>query len=125
MNLRSLRRRVTSHIMSALCVTAVLVALVPLAFILFFVLSKGIGAINLDFFVQVWLPAWKVVNRPANPERHAAPRQHDDAHHGRGNHDSERFATRLVNANQVLVQEVNRYGAGNRDGSPTLDCLPD
>ena len=56
MNLRSLRRRVTSHIMSALCVTAVLVALVPLAFILFFVLSKGIGAINLDFFVQTPKP---------------------------------------------------------------------
>jgi len=56
MNLRSLRRRVTSHIMGALCVVAVLVALVPLAFILFFVVSKGIGAVNLDFFTQTPKP---------------------------------------------------------------------
>jgi phosphate transport system permease protein len=56
LNLRSLRRRVTSHIMGALCVVAVLVALVPLAFILFFVVSKGIGAVNLDFFTQTPKP---------------------------------------------------------------------
>jgi len=60
MNWRSLRRRVTSHIMGALCVTAVLVALVPLAFILFFVVSKGIGAINVDFFTQMPKPVGEI-----------------------------------------------------------------
>ena len=31
---------------------SVLVALVPLAFVLFFVVSQGIQALNLDFFTQ-------------------------------------------------------------------------
>jgi phosphate transport system permease protein len=52
MNLRLLRRRYTSHLMSVLCVLAVLVSLVPLGFILFFVLSQGIASLNWDFFTQ-------------------------------------------------------------------------
>jgi len=56
MKLRSLRRRITSHVMSVLCVLAVLVALVPLGFILFYVISQGIGSINLDFFTQMPKP---------------------------------------------------------------------
>jgi len=56
MNMHSLRRRITSHVMSVLCVLAVLVALVPLGFVLFFVVSKGIGSINLDFFTQMPKP---------------------------------------------------------------------
>ncbi len=56
MNLRPLYRRVKSHFMAALCVMAVLVSLVPLGFILFFVISQGIGSLNLDFFTQTPKP---------------------------------------------------------------------
>jgi phosphate transport system permease protein len=56
MILRSTRRRLTSKVMNVLCLLAVLVALVPLGFVLFFVISQGIGAINLDFFTQLPKP---------------------------------------------------------------------
>ncbi|HLQ77457.1 MAG TPA: phosphate ABC transporter permease PstA [Terriglobia bacterium] len=66
MNLRSLRRRLTSHFMSFLCVLAVLVALVPLGFILFFVVSQGIGSINFDFFTQMPKPVGELGGGMAN-----------------------------------------------------------
>ena len=56
MNLRSLATAVHSHLMSVLCVLAVLMSLVPLGFILFFVLSQGISSLNWDFFTQVPKP---------------------------------------------------------------------
>ena len=56
MSVRSLRRRYTSYLMSFLCVLAVLVSLVPLGFILFFVISQGISSLNWDFFTQVPKP---------------------------------------------------------------------
>jgi len=56
MNLRLLRRRYTSHLMSVLCVLAVLVSLVPLGFILFFVISQGLTSLNWDFFTQTPKP---------------------------------------------------------------------
>lgn len=49
-------RRAKSAVMTALCALSVLVALVPLAFILFFVISKGIGALNLEFFTHMPVP---------------------------------------------------------------------
>src|SRR5712671_2060724 len=66
MNMRSLRRRITSHFMSFLCVLAVLVALVPLGFILFFVVSQGIGSINFDFFTQMPKPVGELGGGMAN-----------------------------------------------------------
>jgi phosphate transport system permease protein len=53
---RNTRRRIISHIAVALCALSVLVALVPLGFILFFVLTRGIQALNLDFFTQLPTP---------------------------------------------------------------------
>jgi phosphate transport system permease protein len=56
MNLRAMRRRITSHVMSVLCVLAVLISLVPLGFILFFVISQGVSSLSWDFFTQVPKP---------------------------------------------------------------------
>jgi phosphate transport system permease protein len=56
MNSRSMRRLITSHVMSVLCVLAVLISLVPLGFILFFVISQGISSLSWDFFTQVPKP---------------------------------------------------------------------
>jgi len=42
--------------MSFLCVLAVLVSLVPLGFILFFVISQGISSLSWDFFTQLPKP---------------------------------------------------------------------
>ncbi len=53
---RDARRRALSAVMSGLCVAAVLVALVPLAMILFFVVSQGIGAIDVAFFTEMPRP---------------------------------------------------------------------
>jgi len=44
------RRKLASSIFVAFCAGAVLLALVPLAFILFFVVTQGAQALNLDFF---------------------------------------------------------------------------
>ena len=56
MNFRSIRRRFTSGLMTVLCVLAVLVSLVPLGFILFFVVSQGFSSLNLDFFTETPKP---------------------------------------------------------------------
>jgi phosphate transport system permease protein len=53
---RNTRRRVISHIAVTLCGFSVVVALVPLAFILFFVVSRGAQALNWDFFTQMPKP---------------------------------------------------------------------
>ena len=56
MNWHDVRRRVVSRLMTLLCVLSVGLALVPLALILFFVVSQGISAINVDFFTQTPKP---------------------------------------------------------------------
>ena len=53
---RNTRRRIVSHIAVALCALSVVIALVPLAFILFFVVTKGIQALNWNFFTQLPKP---------------------------------------------------------------------
>jgi phosphate transport system permease protein len=53
---RNTRRRIVSHMAVALCALSVLVALIPLAFILFFVITRGIQALNWDFFTQMPKP---------------------------------------------------------------------
>jgi phosphate transport system permease protein len=60
MTFRDTWRRALSQIMTALCVASVLLALLPLAFILFFVVSQGIQALNLDFFTQMPKPVGEV-----------------------------------------------------------------
>jgi phosphate transport system permease protein len=49
-------RRITSDLFVAFCALSVLVALVPLAFVLFFVVSQGIQAVNFGFFTQMPRP---------------------------------------------------------------------
>lgn len=46
------RRRATNRLMTAVMVLAVGVALVPLFFILFYLVTKGIGGLNLDLLTQ-------------------------------------------------------------------------
>ena len=63
---RDTRRRVVSHIMTGMCLASVLVALVPVAMILSFVITKGIGAMNLDFFTQMPKPVGEAGGGMAN-----------------------------------------------------------
>jgi phosphate transport system permease protein len=51
-----LRRKITSATIVFLCGAAVVAALVPLAAVLFFVLSQGLSALNLAFFTQMPRP---------------------------------------------------------------------
>jgi phosphate transport system permease protein len=53
---RDTRRRAVSALMTGLAVASVVVALVPLAFVLFFVVSQGVQALSLDFFTQTPRP---------------------------------------------------------------------
>src|SRR5256886_2769100 len=52
----SVGRKLLSSLFVAFCAFSVLIALVPLAFILFFVVTQGIRAVNLDFFTQMPKP---------------------------------------------------------------------
>ena len=53
-------RKAVSAVFVTFCGASVLIALVPLAFILFFVLSQGIQALNLEFFTGVPKPVGEV-----------------------------------------------------------------
>jgi phosphate transport system permease protein len=53
---RTTRRRIVSRIAVTLCALSVVVALIPLALILFFVVSQGVQALNWDFFSQLPSP---------------------------------------------------------------------
>ena len=50
------RRQLVSSLFVGFCTCSVLLALVPLAFVLFFVVSEGIQALNVDFFVHMPKP---------------------------------------------------------------------
>lgn len=63
---RNARRRIISKIAVTLCVLSVIVALIPLAFILFFVVTRGIGALNWDFFTQLPKPVGETGGGMAN-----------------------------------------------------------
>ena len=54
--MRSLYRKALSHAIVGLCFGAVLLALVPLALILFYVISQGVAAINWSFFTRMPAP---------------------------------------------------------------------
>jgi len=66
MKFRDRWRRVVSILMMTVCFLSVVIALVPLAFILFFVVTRGIGAIDLDFFTQTPKPHGEVGGGMAN-----------------------------------------------------------
>lgn len=51
-----LRRKLVSTLFVAFCAGAVLLALIPLAMILFFVMSQGVRALNLEFFTHMPTP---------------------------------------------------------------------
>ena len=63
---RNARRRIVSQIAVTLCALSVVVALIPLALILFFVLSRGLQALNWDFFTQLPRPAGETGGGMAN-----------------------------------------------------------
>jgi len=50
------RRKFLSSLFVAFCAASVLIALVPLAFVLFFVVSQGIQSLNLAFFTHMPVP---------------------------------------------------------------------
>lgn len=59
-------RKSVSWLFVAFCGASVLVALVPLAFILFFVVSQGIQALNLEFFTGMPKPVGEAGGGMAN-----------------------------------------------------------
>ena len=56
MTASSRRRKFVSSIFVAFCAASVLIALVPLAFVLFFVVSQGIRSLNVAFFTHMPVP---------------------------------------------------------------------
>jgi phosphate transport system permease protein len=56
MSFRNTRRRLLSNVMTAFCAGSVLIALVPLAMILFFVIAKGAGSLSMAFFTELPKP---------------------------------------------------------------------
>jgi phosphate transport system permease protein len=63
---RNTRRRIISHVAVTLCALSVVVALIPLGFILFFVITRGIEALNWDFFTQLPKPVGEAGGGMAN-----------------------------------------------------------
>jgi phosphate transport system permease protein len=53
---RTSRRKLLSALFVGFCALSVLLALVPLFFVLFFVISQGIRSVNLDFFTHMPAP---------------------------------------------------------------------
>jgi phosphate transport system permease protein len=64
--MRDMRRRWVSHAIVVLAGASVLFALVPLAFILFYVVTQGITALNLDFFRHMPAPVGETGGGMAN-----------------------------------------------------------
>ena len=60
------RRKIVSRVFEALCAAAVLLALVPLAFILFYVIKEGFSALNWAFFTQMPKPVGELGGGMAN-----------------------------------------------------------
>ena len=62
----ALRRKIISRIAESLCAVAVLLALLPLALILFYVVKEGAGALNFAFFTQMPKPVGEAGGGMAN-----------------------------------------------------------
>jgi hypothetical protein len=63
---RDVRRRLTSSIMTSLCVLSVLIALVPVVLIFFFVVQQGIGSLDWNFFTKTPVPPGETGGGMAN-----------------------------------------------------------
>ncbi len=61
-----MRRKLVSSLFVGFCAGAVLLALIPLAMILFFVISQGVRALNLDFFTHMPTPVGEAGGGMAN-----------------------------------------------------------
>jgi phosphate transport system permease protein len=59
-------RRWTSHAIVGLCAAAVLLALVPLGFVLFYVVQQGISSLSPSFFTQMPVPVGEAGGGMAN-----------------------------------------------------------
>jgi phosphate transport system permease protein len=59
-------RKIVSSLFVAFCAGSVLIALVPLALILFFVVSQGLQALNVEFFTSMPKPVGEVGGGMAN-----------------------------------------------------------
>jgi phosphate transport system permease protein len=64
--MRNRWRRFLSHLIVGLCGLAVLLALVPLAFVLFYVLTQGLTSLNLGFFTEMPRPVGETGGGMAN-----------------------------------------------------------
>ena len=53
---RYARRKFTNVFVRSACVAATVIALIPLVSVLYYVTSRGIGGINLDFFSELPKP---------------------------------------------------------------------
>ena len=60
------RRKIMSSLFVGFCAASVLLALIPLAFILFFVVSQGIQALNFEFFTNMPKPVGETGGGMAN-----------------------------------------------------------
>jgi phosphate transport system permease protein len=60
------RRKVVSSLFVAFCAGSVLLALVPLAFVLFFVVSQGVQSLNVAFFTHMPAPVGELGGGMAN-----------------------------------------------------------
>jgi phosphate transport system permease protein len=59
-------RKLTSNVFVGFCLLSVLLALTPLAFVLFFVVRQGIQSLNFDFFVHMPAPVGEAGGGMAN-----------------------------------------------------------
>jgi phosphate transport system permease protein len=66
MSALNLRRKAVSSLFVGFCAASVVLALVPLAFILFFLISQGIQSLNFAFFTQMPKPVGEAGGGMAN-----------------------------------------------------------
>ena len=57
--MRNRWRLLLSHAIVVLCIASVLLALVPLALVLFYVLTQGVTSLNWAFFTPHAGPGWR------------------------------------------------------------------
>ncbi len=62
----SFRRRLTSKALVLFCLFSVLAALTPLSLVMFFILARGLGSLNLDFLTQLPKPVGETGGGMAN-----------------------------------------------------------
>ena len=63
---KSKRRKITNVVMLSFCISAGLVAIIPLIYIFVYTTSKGISSLNLDFFTQLPKPVGEEGSGMAN-----------------------------------------------------------